>query len=84
MLTSVSGFPTFKVVVFSTLFTLYLSHRMAGPMVKLRAYFRAMREGTDPLPELTFRDYDFLSDIPPLINDAIAALVSRTQTRKRA
>lgn len=68
---------------FSTAVTLYMSHRIAGPMVSLRTYFRAIKEGADPLPQLFFRDRDFLSDIPPLVNDAIAALVERLTTRRR-
>jgi hypothetical protein len=64
-------------VAFSTLVTLFLSHRIAGPMVRLRSYFHALKDGADPIPQLAFRDRDFLGDIPPLVNEAIAALVAR-------
>jgi hypothetical protein len=70
-------------IVASTLFTLYLSHRMAGPMVRLRAHFRAIRDGVNPIPDLRFRDNDLLSDIPPLVNEAIAALTSRFRAHQR-
>jgi hypothetical protein len=72
----------------SAFVTLYLSHRIAGPMVALRTYFRNMQEGVEPLPPLQFRDPDFLSDIPPLVNGAVDALCQRLQPpssrRKRA
>jgi hypothetical protein len=69
--------------VLSTVMTLYLSHRIAGPMVSLRRYFQAIKDGVDPVPTLFFRDHDFLLDIPPLINDSIAALIERLGEKRR-
>lgn len=64
--------------------TLYMSHKIAGPMVTLRRYFERIKEGEAP-GELHFRDRDFLMDLPPLINDAMATLTPReTKKRKRA
>jgi hypothetical protein len=60
----------------STLMTLVLSHRFSGPLVRMRGYFRQLTEqpGTKPLPKLSFRRGDFLSDIPPLVNSALSRI----------
>lgn len=53
--------------------TLLLSHRVAGPIVRLRGFLRSLIKH-EPTPPLTFRDGDFLSDLPGLVNDAVDAL----------
>jgi hypothetical protein len=70
-------------MILSSFVVLYYTHRMAGPIVAMRHYFRKIKEGVEPMPTLHFRDHDFLMDIPPLVNDAIAALVDRLKTRRR-
>jgi signal transduction histidine kinase len=57
----------------STIMTLFLSHRFSGPLVRLRGYFRQLSEQAPrkPLPQLNFRRGDFLSDLPPLVNQAL-------------
>jgi hypothetical protein len=55
----------------STLLTLVISHRFSGPLVRLRHYFRDVRDSRGPMPKLSFRKNDFLSDLPPLVNDAL-------------
>ncbi|MCM2277911.1 MAG: hypothetical protein NDJ89_07520 [Oligoflexia bacterium] len=67
---------------FSVLVTLFVSHRLAGPLLRLRSFFRAIRDGADPVPELSFRDGDYCRDLPPLINDSIERLRSREERRK--
>ena len=55
----------------STLVTLALSHRLAGPIVRLKGYF--IKFATDkkiPGP-LSFRKNDFFSDLPEAINRAL-------------
>lgn len=52
--------------------TLIISHRIAGPMIRLRNFFRSLTTGSiHPLPKLEFRDGDYFTDLPPLINAAI-------------
>ncbi len=53
--------------------TLLLSHRVAGPIVRLRGFLRSIVKGEQTAP-LTFRDGDFLSDLPHLVNEAVDAL----------
>jgi hypothetical protein len=60
-------------VLASVVVTLVLSHRFAGPLVRLRGYFRQLTEQADreSIQPLSFRRGDFLSDIPPLVNEAL-------------
>lgn len=53
--------------------TVALTHRMAGPIVRLRSHIRAIAEGEDVDP-LKFRDGDFFRDLPPLFNQMIEKL----------
>lgn len=64
--------------------TLYLSHKIAGPMVTLRRHFEGIKNGVDPIPRMHFRDRDFLMDIPPLVNEAISKLEYRSSSKKKS
>ena len=48
-----------------------LSHRVAGPLVRIRRYLRLMARGEFDLAPLELRRYDELKDIAALINDII-------------
>ncbi|MCC7442984.1 MAG: hypothetical protein IT285_15230 [Bdellovibrionales bacterium] len=49
--------------------TLVYSHRLAGPIVRLRSYLRHVAE-TGQRPPLEFREDDFFQDVPFLVNEA--------------
>ena len=51
---------------------LYASHRLVGPVYKLKAYFRRVAAGEDPEP-IRFRRKDHLDDFSNTINRALAA-----------
>jgi hypothetical protein len=51
--------------------TLIITHRLAGPLVRLRCYFQSIIDGTPPIRPLEFRDGDFLREMEPLVNNAI-------------
>jgi hypothetical protein len=53
---------------------LMLSHKMAGPMIRLRNFFNGIAKNGDFPDNLTFRDGDFFQDLPPTINQAFTAL----------
>lgn len=55
--------------------TLALTHRMAGPIVRLRGHLRSLADGED-VPPLKFRDGDFFSDVPPLFNEMMETVRS--------
>ena len=69
-------------MLLSGCFTLYLSHKIAGPMVTLRNFFTDIVRGKKPIGKMHFRDRDFLMDIPPLVNDAIAKLLEENGQNK--
>ena len=58
--------------------TLVISHRVAGPLERLKIFFRGLSLEKMPPPELQFRDGDFLSDLPAAINEAIARITVQT------
>lgn len=64
----------FALSVFLTSFaTLILSHRLAGPIVRLKGFFgKIASSGQLSLQEkVTFRNGDFFSELPELINTAL-------------
>ena len=65
-------------IVTSGALSLYLSHRLAGPIVRLRNYFTRIEanQGSVPAP-VSFRKGDFFLDLPPAINGAISELVKK-------
>jgi hypothetical protein len=63
------------VAVLSTgLTTLLLSHKMAGPMIKMRNFFNTISKNGDFPQDLYFRKGDFFQDLPPSVNKAFTAL----------
>lgn len=48
--------------------TVSLTHRMAGPIVRLRGHIRSIADGKEVGP-LKFRDGDFFSDVPAMFNE---------------
>jgi hypothetical protein len=54
--------------------TLIASYRFAGPLARLKSYFRQLGQPGTPTHELRFRSGDFFSDIPPVVNEAIKRL----------
>ncbi len=55
------------VVCLSTVFGLILSHRIAGPLFRLRSHFEKVAETGLPEP-LHFREDDFFRDLPDAYN----------------
>lgn len=49
-----------------------VSHRVAGPLVRIRRYLRLMARGEFDLAPLELRRYDELQDIAGLINEILA------------
>jgi hypothetical protein len=59
--------------------TLMLSHKMAGPMVRLRNLFVNVSKTGDFPEQLKFRDGDFFQELPPAINQAFTILKKKWQ-----
>lgn len=74
------------VVVFalSTIATLFLSHRLAGPIVRLTRYFEQIRdERAVPEYALKFRDGDFFEELPAVVNEAMAELKPESKAKAK-
>lgn len=59
--------------VLSAITTLRMSHRIAGPFVRLRGYFKGISEG-QPVRPVSFRQGDYFLEVPPLINAALSRI----------
>jgi len=70
MLTSAFSFGT----CLSIVVTIFLSHRLAGPIVRLRGHFQSICDGRGYSENLKFRKMDFFSDLPPIVNQAVHKL----------
>ena len=66
-------------VVVSLLVLFYLSHRIAGPVVKLKGHLQKVIASDDGVEDLQFRKDDFFSDLPALVNES---LKDRTRYKK--
>lgn len=64
--------------VLSSIVIVLLSHRMAGPLIRLRRYFEDLK-ATGELKPLSFRHGDYFSDLPEVINDGITAVKDKAE-----
>ncbi len=58
----------------SALITLFVSHRLAGPLVRLTNHLTSIVRGERPIRPLSFRKHDFSSELPALFNSAIESV----------
>jgi hypothetical protein len=72
-------------VLLSAGVTLVLSHRLAGPFIRMMNFFSSIKGGESTVPKLTFRDGDYFKELPPVVNGALSRLmgVSETETLDR-
>ena len=64
-------------------FTLFLSHTVAGPLVRIKRYLRLMAKGEFDLAPLVLRRFDELKDVAGLINEITSRLGPRFQERQK-
>ena len=60
--------------IVSTLAILVVSHKLVGPIVRLKSYFtyvKQMRHMNKPFHSLKFRDGDYFTELPEIINEAL-------------
>lgn len=57
-------------VVIASFITLLVSHKLAGPLYRLRLYFSGLANGA-PMKDISFRKGDYLIDLGVLINNAL-------------
>ena len=59
-------------LVLMTIVTIYVSHKLAGPIVRMKSYFsRLASNPIRPFMVLKFRNGDFFSDLPEKVNQAL-------------
>ncbi len=63
--------------------TLFLSHAVAGPLVRIKRYLKLMAKGEFDLAPLVLRRFDELKDVADLINDITSKLGPRFLERRR-
>lgn len=56
-------------VLASLVITLVISHRLAGPLVRLKNHFKGIVD-TGEVKAVQFRKGDYFQDLPPLVNEA--------------
>lgn len=62
-------------IALSALLSLLLSHRLVGPVVRLRQFFKGVASADrSELQRLQFRDKDYFEDLPETINEALERL----------
>lgn len=63
--------------------TIFLSHTVAGPLVRIKRYLRLMARGEFDLAPLMLRRFDELKDVAQLINEITVKLGPRFKERKK-
>ena len=66
----------------AVLITLFLSHTVAGPLVRIKRYLGLMAKGEFDLAPLVLRPYDELKDVAQLINEMTSQMGPRLKERK--
>ncbi|HLE12781.1 MAG: hypothetical protein A2504_09485 [Bdellovibrionales bacterium RIFOXYD12_FULL_39_22] len=61
---------SFISLVFSVLFTIYFSHRLVGPIVRLKAHFLEIFNNGIIRP-INFRKTDYFTDLAEVVNNAL-------------
>ncbi len=68
-------------LIISTATVFYVSHRMAGPLVRLQRHFEEIRK-TGEVRTIAFRKSDYFSELPQVINEGLEAV--RVRARNQA
>ena len=57
-------------IMVSGIITLFASHKLAGPLYRLKIFFEKMSQD-GKLSDISFREGDYLNDYSPIINGAL-------------
>jgi hypothetical protein len=60
----------------SSVCILIISSKLAGPVLRLKGYFTSILPGRKPMHQLTFRQGDFFTELPPVINAALERMTA--------
>lgn len=64
-------------VVLLALCTLILSHKLAGPVVRMKTFFDKITQTGQVSENLRFREKDFFKELPDAINSALSKINSK-------
>jgi magnesium-transporting ATPase (P-type) len=67
-------------LILNVIFGLIISHRVAGPLYRLKKYFREYHEQNE-FTELTFRKKDFFQDVPAIINESLKKNIQKKEAK---
>ncbi len=70
-----------SVIVFGGLIMagLVLSHKIAGPVYRIKAYLQHIKEHGQPTGKLKFRDRDFFPEVAELVNELVSHYEQRRE-----
>lgn len=77
MMTNLNWILLFSVVL-STIMSVYYSHKVVGPLHRLKLFFTDVANGSEK-HTVNFRKGDYFSDLPEFINRAIAKVKSKDE-----
>lgn len=66
--------------VISLLLTAYYSHKLVGPIVRIRQFFVGLSEG-ETIRALEFRKGDYFSELPSIINAGVGKIEGSARRR---
>ncbi len=72
------GLCLFIGIVFSNLFILVISHRVAGPIVRLKKHLMEV-SSSGKISPIHFRKGDFFSDLPEVVNEAMIKINNKNE-----
>ena len=74
-------FLSVSAIVFGCLFLagLYLSHKIAGPVYRIKLHLEYIREHGEAPGKLKFRDRDFFPEVAELVNELVAIYEERRE-----
>jgi hypothetical protein len=65
-------------------FTLLISHRLAGPLVRMQHYFKEIEEHGSAKSPLKFRKSDFLHELPEAVNGGLKRLYQDQNNKEQS
>ncbi len=70
----------FMIIFFISLVSLFISHRVAGPILRLKNYLVQVGQ-TNQISELVFRKNSFFNDLPKAVNDCLKSVREKNKSK---
>ncbi|MBF0362954.1 MAG: hypothetical protein HQK49_18185 [Oligoflexia bacterium] len=69
-------------IILGSLVSIYISHKLAGPIVKTVGYFQRIAKNGEVPEELKFRKYDFFKELSSAVNLAMDAVKNKSDKKE--